>query len=361
MKNTNREYKVIGIMSGTSLDGVDLAYCHFKYQNGIWDHAIIIAKTYPYPKEWKERLKTLPDQKAHVLRQTDIHYGKFLGQLVKKFMEDLKCNPDFIASHGHTVFHRPDEHLTLQIGNGAFIAATTNLPVVCDFRTTDIALGGQGAPLVPIGDKMLFPEYDYCLNLGGFANISYDHSGQRVAFDICPCNIVLNKYSELLGKPFDEYGQIARTHNIEMKLFDELNSLDYYRRQPPKSLGFEWVSKQLFPLLNKSSQKPGDILRTFTEHIAYQINVVIENKKKGKMLVTGGGAYNSYLVEKIKDISEHQIIVPDEITIQYKEALIFAFLGVLRMQNEINILKSVTGAIKDHTGGCIYSINKPAV
>ncbi|MGZ4116261.1 MAG: anhydro-N-acetylmuramic acid kinase, partial [Bacteroidia bacterium] len=239
---------------------------------------------------------------------------------------------------------------------GSAIAARCKLPVVCDFRSLDVVLGGQGAPLVPVGDKLLFSEYDFCLNLGGFANISYEHKGERIAYDICPVNIVMNPICEQLGKPFDDKGEIARSGMLSNYLLNEFNQIGFYKAlaDSPKSLGKEWVIKNIDPLLNTYELSENDLLRTFCEHIAFQVGKALKNKSKGKILITGGGAYNSFLIECIKQHTPHEIIIPDKKTIEFKEALIFAFLGVLRMRGEVNCLKSVTGATEDNCGGAIY-------
>ena len=348
------KYKVIGLMSGTSLDGLDIAYCEFERQQAQWSCQIHYAETIPYPEEWRNRLASLEKGFAHDLAITDIEYGHFVGRLTKTFIDKRNIQPDFIASHGHTIFHRPEKGITWQIGKGSSITAETGLPVVCDFRSLDVALGGQGAPLVPIGDRLLFGDFDFCLNLGGFANISYEENGERIAYDICPVNLVLNYLSRRIGKPFDPSGQMARIGNLSPSLLASLNQLPYYDQLPPKSLGKEWVLSHIFPMLDHSSILLNDQLSTFCEHVAIQIEKSTSGHKRGKILTTGGGAFNEYLIDRIKQLSQHEIILPDENTINFKEALIFAFLGVLRWQKEVNCLRSVTGAGKDNSGGAIY-------
>jgi anhydro-N-acetylmuramic acid kinase len=263
-------------------------------------------------------------------------------------------NIDFIASHGHTIFHQPNKKITFQIGDGSAIAAETGLPVVCDFRSLDVALNGQGAPLVPIGDRMLFNDFQYCLNLGGFANISFEKNNKRTAFDICPVNIILNFLSEITGSSFDNKGKIASSGKVDHALLSALNQKKYYKKNPPKSLGKEWVISEILPLLALDTISISDKLRTFCEHIADQITKVLPPDMPAKVLVTGGGAHNDFLVRLLKQKSKNEIILPDKKTIDYKEALIFSFLGVLRMRNEINCLKNVTGASKDNIGGAVY-------
>ena len=341
-------------MSGTSLDGLDIAYCEFESQEPAWSFKIQYAETVPYDEVWRKRLASLENGSAHDLAITDIEYGHFIGRLTKMFLDKRNIRPHFIASHGHTIFHQPEKGITWQIGKGSCIAAETGLPVVCDFRSLDVAIGGQGAPLVPIGDRMLFGEFDYCLNLGGFANISYEENGERIAYDIAPVNIVLNHLTRRIGKPFDPSGQMARIGNLSPTLLASLNHIGYYDQIPPKSLGKEWVQANIFPLLDHSSVLLNDQLNTFCEHVAIQIAKSTAGNKRGKILTTGGGAFNEYLIERITQLSQHEIILPDENTINFKEALIFAFLGVLRWRKETNCLRSVTGAVKNTSGGSIY-------
>lgn len=367
MKNTAiSTYKVTGVMSGTSLDGVDIAHCKFTFSNNRWSFVIEQAETVPYPSEWKKALLDLEKTEGFAFQQTDTEYGFYLGDLVADFIQEHQLQSDFIASHGHTIFHsafqgsilakNKDQRLTTQIGAGSSIAAKCSLPVVCDFRSLDVALGGQGAPLVPIGDKLLFGEYDFCMNLGGFANVSYEHESERIAYDICPVNIVMNAVCESIGKDYDDGGALARSGKINEGLLNELNELPFFKLpiNSPKSLGKEWVIAQVNPLLKKHKLSVEDTLRTFCEHIALQVARMLNDKKEGKLLVTGGGVYNSFLIERIKEHSSHQLIVPDNKTVNFKEALLFAFLGVLRMRNEVNCLKSVTGALRDNVGGAVY-------
>jgi len=341
-------------MSGTSLDGLDIAHCSFVRRGACWEYAILQAETMAYSDEWIERLSVVENFSALEFVKTDIEYGHLLGQFTNGFIRKHKLTPDLIASHGHTVFHQPDQRITSQIGRGSAIAAETGYPVVCDFRSLDVALGGQGAPLVPIGDKLLFPDYDYCLNLGGFANISTDTEGGRIAFDLCPANIVLNRLAAATGANYDYNGDMARSGTAIPELLHQLNTLPFYRQPGPKSLGKEWVISTIIPLL-KGHKKPfPDLLATFCEHIALQVGAVMGRDPEKKMLVTGGGALNGFLVERIRHHVKPTVIIPDILTINFKEALVFAFLGLLRWRNENNCLRSVTGAACDNCGGAIY-------
>lgn len=347
-------YNVIGVMSGTSLDGIDLAHCAFTH-HGHWNFEILQAETCTYPSVWVEKLKNLVTLSQKELLQLDEDYTSFLGGNIEQFIHRNKLyNLDAVCSHGHTALHQPQNGLTYQIGNLSKLATMLNKTVVCDFRVADVALGGQGAPLVPIGDKFLFSKYDFCLNLGGFANISSEIEGQRIAYDICPVNIVLNSYANALGLEYDDGGKIAATGNINQSLLNELNALSFYETPYPKSLGLEWVKEGIFPLIDSFSLSIKDVLRTFVEHIAIQIAKEINSKRNASVLSTGGGAFNQFLMTCLSDKSENEIILPDKSIINYKEALIFAFLGVLRLRNENNCLGSVTGAKHDHSSGKIY-------
>lgn len=354
-KEKNKDsYKVTGLMSGTSLDGVDIAFCTFNIKEEKWSYTLENAETIPYSGEWKTRLSNLENRSALEFVKTDSEYGHYLGKITKAFHLNHSLKPDFIASHGHTIFHQPGSKFTSQIGKGSAIAAETGVPVVCDFRSTDVALGGQGAPLVPIGDQFLFDNYTYCLNLGGFANISYGESGNRIAFDICPANIVLNYLASFLHKDFDENGKLARQGVLHQPLLEALNKLEFYHRKPPKSLGKEWVVSEVHPVLQHFDIPVEDKLRTFVEHIADQVASAVGNHDTSTLLITGGGAFNGFLAERIREKTQLTLVLPDPLTINFKEALIFAFLGVLRWRAEINCLKSCTGASHNNVGGAIY-------
>ena len=350
-----KPFPVIGVMSGTSLDGLDMAFCLFSKKNGRWQYRIGSAETAHYSPEWKQRLKGVGEMKAVDLAFADTEYGHLIGTLVRNFIRRHKIEPVLIASHGHTVFHRPRQGMTLQIGHGAAIAAETGIETVCDFRTTDVAMGGQGAPLVPVGDRDLFGQFTFCLNLGGFANVSYDHRGKRIAFDICPVNVVLNMLAATKGMEFDRGGALAAAGNLYVPLLQALDRLPFYSAPPPKSLGKEWVMSEVMPVLGSFRIPVKDKLHTFGHHIAGQIAAACSGKRKGTILVTGGGAYNHFLVDLVRMMTPHEVIIPDDLTISFKEALIFAFLGMLRVTGQLNTLRSVTGARSDTIGGAVYA------
>ncbi len=348
-------YRIIGLMSGTSLDGLDICDVSFDKYLEKWHYTIHHAETISYTLELEKSLRNAINWTKEEVDELDVVYSAFLADQVVDFIERHNINSvDAVSSHGHTIWHQPSLGFTKQIGNLPLTAERSKLTWVCDFRTSDVALGGQGAPLVPIGDELLFKDYDFCLNLGGFANLSFSEHNQRVAYDICAVNVVLNKLARLLRLPFDKNGNIAKQGRSDITLFSELNALSYYQKKYPKSLGMEWVQSSLWPVIESHKLPFEDKLATYTEHIAYQIgrSIPLSNKK---ILVTGGGAKNKFLVESISRFTNNDICVPDLELVDFKEALVFAFLGVLRLRNEVNCLKSVTGASMDHCSGNIFS------
>ncbi|MEN3323056.1 anhydro-N-acetylmuramic acid kinase [Mariniflexile soesokkakense] len=348
------EYKIIGVMSGTSLDGIDFVYATFQFDK-IWHFKILYSETIAYSSQWVENLKGLVFSSLEGLKEMDNNYTNYLSLRIKAFIDKYEIKDiDAICSHGHTALHQPEKGLTYQIGNMPHLAVLLENKVVCDFRVQDVALGGQGAPLVPIGDKLLFSEYDFCLNLGGFANISAEFNGERIAYDICPVNIVLNHYVKQLRFDYDDKGQIASTGTVNKDLLYKLNNLDFYKATYPKSLGLEWVDKYIFPLINSFQLEIKDVLKTFVEHIAIQLALEVNKKNNASVLATGGGVYNTYLINRLKTYSKNEIIIPSKSIVEFKEALIFGFLGVLKLRNEVNCLKSVTGAGQNHSSGKIY-------
>jgi len=345
------KYRVIGLMSGTSLDGVDLAYVTFQFDKE-WQYDLGPCQTFSYNDVWLEELSGLHLKDKDYMNDIDNKYAKLLSSLITQFIDEHHLEVDLICSHGHTILHQPEKGITFQIGNGAIINELLNIPVVSDFRRLDVELGGQGAPLVPVGDEILFKEYDYCLNLGGFSNFSYSENGVRKAFDICPVNIALNYYSKKLGFEFDKNGDIAKSGTINTRLLNELNNLDYYHQSPPKSLGKEWLEEHFLSLIENSKDSIENILCTLVEHAAIQIGNCIN---QGKCLVSGGGAFNSFLMQRIQHHSQSNFILADKKLIEYKEALIFGLLGVLQRENQINCLASVTGAKIDSIAGKHYA------
>lgn len=341
---------VLGLMSGTSLDGLDLALVNFYWRDGEIQFELQKTTTIPYPKYWFDKLKNAHTLSTEELNRLDEAYGTFLTEVVGGFLKKTQQQPELIASHGHTVLHQPHNGITLQIGNGPQLFNALKIPVVCDFRGQDVNLGGQGAPLVPIGDRLLFSEYDACVNLGGFVNISYENGPNREAYDVSPMNIVLNDLVSSIGLGFDSGGELSRKGELDESLLSALNALEFYKEKPPKSLGKEWVLDNIDPILK--GKELSIALRTFTEHAAIQLANSLNQHKR--VLLTGGGVYNQFFMERLKDLTHATIVVPNAQIVEYKEALIFALLGYLKWQGYVNVLSSVTGASADHSSGVVY-------
>ncbi len=354
-------YLALGIMSGTSLDGLDLALCEFKNDQSAqsggdrqtsvsWSFRILEARTVPYPRELAMELRKA--QKGSALNLIALHkqYGKFIARQVNEFLEG-KSKPMLVASHGHTVFHYPDAGINFQIGDGAVIASLTGLPVVCDFRSQDIALGGQGAPLVPVGDYYLFPDYNILLNLGGFSNVTI--RSRMIAFDISPVNYALNYFARQFGFDYDRDGQLGKKGKVHKPLLDQLNSLDYYSQEPPKSLSDHWFYDEFLQAVEAHKIEIVDKLATVYHHIAWQIARVV-NQEQGRVLITGGGTKNKYLLELIKSQVKNEVIIPKPLLVDFKEAMVFAFLGLLRWLGWENVFSPVTGARRNSISGAVY-------
>lgn len=356
-------YKVIGLMSGSSLDGLDIAFVQLEEVRGQWTYQILLADCIPYSDEWAHNLKHAQQLSVPEFLRLHTAYGRLMGEAVNKFITDkqIELQVQFIASHGHTVLHEPANHTTTQIGDGATIAAITGLPVISDLRALDVALGGQGAPIVPIGDKLLFGQYDYHLNIGGIANITVPHDGNPLAFDVCPANQVLNTLAQKAGKAYDENGSLAASGRLQTDVLLHLNKNEYYTRQAPKSLSNEAAVNMAFPALLESEHDTKDLLHTMVLHVAEQVTNAVKQypcgKEQAQMLVTGGGAFNGFLIEKLQQaLSQQQVnvIVPDADTVTYKEAVVMALIGVLRWREETNVLSSVTGANRDSISGALW-------
>lgn len=394
-------YKVIGLMSGSSLDGLDIAYVHLqesvsstKESPRKWAFDILHAACYPYTEEWKQRLASAPGLSARDYQLLHADYGHFLGQQVLRFIEEhgLHYQVQLIASHGHTSFHIPARKMTAQLGDGAALAATTKINVVSDLRAMDLALGGQGAPIVPIGEKLLLSGFELFLNLGGIANISsHATSGIQpgvaltsgaqpgagsdfIAFDVCPANRVLNQIIASTGKEYDAGGALAATGRVDEPLLQKLNKLPYYAEPYPKSLANEFGTETVYPIIAAAGLTIPDALRTYVEHIAIQISQAVGNHAGNhpaamgdqtaaprRMLVTGGGAHHHFLIGRLQELLTPlgvEVAVPssdaDRALIDYKEALVMALIGVLRWREENNVLSSVTGASRDSIGGAVW-------
>ncbi len=352
-----KSFRVIGLMSGTSLDGLDLVDVTFNLGNSDqWSFILNNATLYSYDQLLLSRLKSGFQLPAHELIELSSGLGRYYAEKVNEFLTENnieKSQIDFIASHGQTIFHQPQKGYTFQLGNGPELAIHTNLAAVVDFRTKDVALGGNGAPLIPVADHLLFSTYaDTFLNLGGFSNFSFKEKGRVLSYDICPVNVIINELMRGLGKEYDENGEFGKTGVVNMELLNNLNALPFYKEKGPKSLGWEWVKEQVYPILTIEISVQ-DKIRTLYEHIAFQIGVVLNMTNSKSTLVTGGGAKNHFLIERIAHFSKTKLIVPDEDLIDFKEAIGFAFLGVLKWQEKINVWSSVTGSKRDSCSGSV--------
>lgn len=352
-----KTFRVIGLMSGTSMDGLDVADVTFILtENEEWRFKLNHSKVYEFEDALLKRLQSAFHIPANDLIQLSTYLGRFYAEKVNQFLTEFNINKtdiDFISSHGQTIFHQPKKGYTLQIGNGPELAVKTGIPTVIDFRTKDVALGGNGAPLIPVADHLLFSNYaDAFLNLGGFGNVSFKNKSEVFSFDICPVNIVLNELAKELGKTYDENGELGKEGLINKEVLDQLNALDYYHNKPPKSLGWEWVNDEIHPILYREMEVKNK-MRTWYEHIAIQIGKSLNDTSANSILITGGGAKNSFLIDRIKTYTDKEIIIPEIELIDFKEAIGFAFLGLLRWRNEINVWASVTGAKKNSSSGII--------
>ncbi len=350
-----KKYVVIGLMSGSSLDGIDLVAAAFIKESEMWSYSIRASRFVPYPDFWKIKLAEAYNSSKAVIEMLDRDYGSFLGNEVKHFVTENHLEPDFVSSHGHTIFHQPEKQFTLQIGNGQTLADACGLRVINDFRSEDVSKGGQGAPLVPIGDRLLFSNYDCCLNIGGIANLSVERNGKRIAYDICIANQALNYIAGIKGLEMDYDGALAKNGKLIPSLFEALERDDYFQKAHPKSLGREFFETKLKPLLSDYSDQAENLSHTYLQHLVMRIVTELIRLDVKKVLVSGGGALNTYLIQQLKEQSQAEIIVADELLINFKEALIFAFLGVLKSRNEVNVLASATGASSDSCSGNFWS------
>lgn len=364
---TGTWYEGLGLMSGSSLDGLDIAFCRFQIDpesaEKVLDWDLGPAETIPMPEEWKERLRLLPEGSARDLAQAHADLGHYWGGLCLQFMARHACRPGFMASHGHTLFHWPQRGVSTQIGDGASLAAATSLPVICDFRTSDVALGGQGAPVAPLADRYLFPGYDYYLNIGGIANISFEVEGRWTAFDIGPANQIFNALAREAGLGYDEGGKLAAKGQVDQALLNRVDALPYFSQAPPKSLDNGWISREVWPCYADKNMPVSRRMRTAVEQLAGQTTGVIRrwsSPPEGgiRLLATGGGVYNSFLMNRIaahlSNWYETEIIVPENRVVEFKEALLMALMGAFRLAGIPNCLAEVTGARRDSIGGAVY-------
>lgn len=347
------EYHVIGLMSGSSLDGLDVCYARFEEVNNHWNFEILQTHCYAYPLHFQNELRNLPDASAYQLAEMHMHFARIQSEYLQQFFQKYpeSQNTEIIVSHGQTIFHQPEKSFTTQIGCGATLSALTGKTVVCDLRTYDVALGGQGAPLVPFGEKYLFSNYQYFLNIGGICNISAHTASEVSAYDVCPGNTLLNLLAQELGQSYDRNGEIARSGQVNQKLLAQLSEIGYYQKKAPKSLGTEHLMNDWWKLITADSIPTADKMATVAEHIAIELGKVLSRKST---LVTGGGAFNSYLIERLRQHSASEIVIPPVQIIEFKEALVIGFVGLMRYLGRNNCLSSVTGAQRDNMGGAIY-------
>ena len=351
--------RILGMMSGTSLDGLDMAVCEFDKDDGSWSYQLQHTRFREYPPDLRTRLEQAINYPTAELLAFHESYGQWLGEQAAGMLEETGSTVDAIASHGHTIHHQPENGFTFQLGSPQQVALVTGIRTVGDFRSKDVALGGQGAPLVPVGDRLLFGKYPFCLNLGGIANISFEKGGNRIAFDIGLANMLLNHLCRPLGIPYDREGEHAREGSVNAPLLQALDELPYYGLPYPKSTGSEWFRDAVLPVLNSFPDQPVNQLRTGVHHIAGQIarQVRALGVVSGDgILVTGGGAFNTYLMEVLQEKlgPDHEVVLPGAELVSFKEALVFAFLGALRLEGSPNVLASVTGARRDSCSGVVY-------
>ncbi|MEO9513760.1 MAG: anhydro-N-acetylmuramic acid kinase [Flavobacteriaceae bacterium] len=354
-----KKYKVLGLMSGTSLDGLDLAYCHLWKNNDTWAFSIEHTREVQYTEKMQDYLKNAIYLSEEAHDQLHKDYGVWLGEQAKNFIEAYNLQVDFISSHGHTSHHRPEDGFTFQLGDGQLLSNVSQKQLVCDFRTKDVSLGGQGAPLVPIGDRLLFHDYEFCLNLGGISNISFEKDGKRIAYDIGLANMPLNYITHKMGFAYDENGKMARSGKLDSDLLEKLNQLEYYKLAYPKSTGYEWFTKDVVPLIEMSKTSEHDLLHTFIHHNCEQLALEVHKyatKSQNKLFVAGGGALNQFFMDTLQEkLGETiELVIPSKKLIAFKEALVFALMGVLRLENKVNVLSSVTGAKEDSCSGEVF-------
>lgn len=360
-------YQVIGLMSGSSLDGLDIAFVQLHATGGKWGMELLESETYTYNAEWTEKLRGATRLSAEDYLILHTAYGEYIGQEVNRFIgaHGLEHKVHMIASHGHTSFHRPDKKMTAQLGDGAAIAAATGLPVISDLRAMDIAFGGQGAPIVPMGERLLFADYPFLLNLGGIANLSFHTAEKTLAFDSCVANRVLNMLINEVGQNFDNGGAMAASGSYNAALAEKLAMLDYYGDPYPKSLGNQWGTDTVYPLVKSAGLPLPDALHTYTIHIADQLAADLMKiaAKEGvelagqRMLVTGGGAFNDFLIAALRtrlSALGMELEIPAPNIIAFKEAIIMALLGVLRWREENSVLSAATGARRNSIGGALW-------
>lgn len=357
-------YNVIGVTSGTSLAGLDLVFVALTEVRGKWTYEIKAAERLAYTPEWEEKLGSAANLPARDYLLLNSEYGHYTGHAVKQFISQhqLDHQVHFITAHGHTVFHVPGQKMTAQLGDGAAIAAVTGLPVISDLRAMDVALGGKGAPILPIAEQLLFPDYRYRVNLGENATIAIQKDEQFLAFDICPCNYILDTLAETLGRAYDDEGKLAAGGVTDQPLLGALNGLAFYNEKYPRTLASKFGTGIVMPMIQQHQLSTQGKLNTYTHHIAAQIEKVVkdllpqEEDTSRSLLLTGGGTANTYLVKVIEEVLQPLNITVTTQNEPFRNALMIALLGALRWRQEPNALASVTGAEKDSVGGALWAI-----
>jgi anhydro-N-acetylmuramic acid kinase len=353
--------EIIGLMSGTSLDGLDIAHVIFNFKDEIIDFELLNYQTISFESSLLTKLQNATTFSVPQILMLDKELGSFYAEKVNEFIENFKIDKsqiNAIASHGQTIFHQPQNGFTYQIGCGSTLAFKTGIDVINDFRTLDVIAGGQGAPLVPIGDFYLFhSKAQAFLNIGGFTNISFKKNNEIIAFDICAGNLPMNEAVKSIGLSYDKEGEIARKGTINLRIIEELQKLPYFKQSPPKSLGTEWLESEFNPIISKI-EKLEDKLRTLVEFTTIEILRVLDNEKIKSVYITGGGAKNSFLIERIKFFFKGEVLVPSKEIIDFKEAIVFAFLGARYLRNETTTVKSVTGAETEVCSGIFHKAQK---
>lgn len=341
--------RVAGLISGTSVDGIDVAV--LDIDNGIH---VISTVTVPYPTEVRAAILSVSNAATHtgVIARLNFLLGELFAEALQKTGVPL-TTIELIGSHGQTIFHEgePVEFLgrkiasTLQVGEAAVIAERTGIETIADFRPSDMAAGGKGAPLVPFLDYQLFRHSErarIALNIGGIANITVLPAGANpedvVAFDTGPGNMLM----DAIAPPFDRDGARARAGHVNATLLDRLLAHEYYRREPPKSCGREQYGAEFI-------RESGIDITTATELTARTIAMAIESYPKTReVIVSGGGAHNGYLMERLAALLKARVTTTAEfgIGVDSKEAILFALLAYQTHQGRAGNLASATGARK---------------
>lgn len=357
---------ILGVMSGSSMDGLDLAFIRLNTEVGkpgllSASYELLHGATMPIPEELLNQLKYSSKLDALSLLTLDQDFGSWAGKAIDTAIKQTSFSPSLIGFHGHTVFHFPDRKVSFQLGHGAVLSAYTQLPVVTDFRSQDMALGGQGAPMVSIAEKWLWPDYSGFLNLGGICNITLKKTKEAYeSADIWVCNQILNHLAREVGHSYDDRGLIAAKGLPIDELIEALLLAEWFEKKAPKSLDNSYLYEEVIPLFNKyRDYSTGDKLHSavivIAKAIANHVNAVYHSEAiQGGIMLTGGGALNDFLVEKIRAELTCDIFLPDLETIQFKEAIMVAFAGWLRWRGLPNFIKEATGAKSDAIGGVLH-------